>query len=503
MKRAGDSAMALNQGERRERPTLWTLAFWALMGVLALPCAHAQSIAWLDSLGYQKPQPVTLNEPSEATVTNKYWIDLSSGSGTTCSQSSPCGSFASVIGKAGTTGGPAVIYVKGTGGMSLFGKTLYGSGNADCRSAPCSNWILIRTWPAGTPGCATECTAVINGDSNINSPSGVHHLMIDGGPNLRIQFNSNAGAGTYANHIIADYVIVYRTQTYCTGANKQLGWSVGDTSVSNHDYFINNEFWGCAATGDQSSAIYAGPGSGGGYTDLLIQNNIIRDFFGEGVEINPRVTSSGLTIVGNAFHNTGKGTCSTSWQCRPGIVVSVQSGGGNNNTVIENNLIWDTGSGCYWDRGGGSPNPLFANNTCYDFGKGSGGGGPNPQGVSGYSNGGTATLLNNVIYAPNGTDALDGSSFAASNNLCASTTTCGSSNQIYSSATLVSTDPTSGSFLQIGTGSDAIDTGTTVSGETTSYAGGTRPQGKAFDIGAFEFGAGYVPPSSPTSIGVK
>src|SRR5262249_54702211 len=143
------------------------------------------------------------------------------------------------------------------------------------------------------------------------------------------------------------------------------GWAVGDSSVSNHVYFINNEFYGCGATGDQTSAVYVGPGNGGGYTDFVFQNNIVRDFFGEGIEINPRVTSTGITIVGNAFYNVGKGTCATPWNCRPGITMSVQSGGGNNSTVIANNVIWDTGSGCIWDRGGGTPNPIIANNTCY------------------------------------------------------------------------------------------------------------------------------------------
>src|SRR5712692_1728375 len=107
--------------------------------------AVAATVNWLDPLAYQKPRPIDLNKPNEATVTNKYWIDLSNGSGTTCSQAAPCNSFDSVLGKPGTTGGPAVIYVKGTGGMSWFTDTINGSGNVDCRSAACDNWILIRT----------------------------------------------------------------------------------------------------------------------------------------------------------------------------------------------------------------------------------------------------------------------------------------------------------------------------------------------------------------------
>ncbi len=452
--------------------------------------ARAATVNWLDPLGYAKPVPVDLNLPNEATVTNKYWIDLSSGSGSTCSQSSPCNSFDSVLGKPGTTGGPAIIYVKGTGAMSWFNDRINGSGDVDCRTGNCAGWIVIRTWPAGSPGCATECTATINGNSNINSPTGVHHIVFDGGPDLKIRFNSNAGSSTYANHIIADWVIVYRTQTFCTGANKQLGWSVGDTSVSSHVYFINNEFYGCAGTGDQSSAVYVGPGNGGGYSDFVFQNNIVREFYGEGLEVNPRVTSNGASIIGNAFHNVGKGTCSGAWLCRPAITMSIQSGGGNNNTVIANNLMWDIGSGCIWERGGGSPRAVIYHNVCYDYGKGGSGSNPNPQGISGYSNSGSATIRNNIIYAPNGTNPFDGSSFTASNNLCASGKSCGSSARVWSSNTVSSTLENSADFLKPGSASEARNTGYAVTNIVTTYQGGIRPFESGYDIGVFEYGIG-------------
>lgn len=453
--------------------------------MIAFADAHAATVNWLDTNNYPKPHPIDLNKPNEATVTNKYWVDLSNGSGNTCSQSSPCRSLDDVLGKPGTRGGPAIIYLKGTGTMSWYNDTIYGSGDNDCRVASCANWVLVRTWPAGSPGCATECTATINGHSNIDSPSGVHHVMFDGGPDLKIRFNSNAGAGTYANHIIASWIIIYRTQMYCTGANKQLGWAVGDTSVARNVFFINNEFYGCGGTGDQSSAVYVGPGNGGGYSNFVFQNNIVRDFFGEGIEINPRVTSTGAYIIGNVIYNVGKGTCALSWNCRPGITVSVQSGGGNNGTVIAGNLIWDTGSGCIWDRGGGSPAALIVNNTCYDYGKGDGGD-PNPQGISGYVNGGRATVQNNIIYAPNGTNPFDGSRFTASNNICGAGKSCGSNSRTWSTATVRSVDKSSSLFLQIGPGSEARNAGVPVS-YTTSYNGVGRPQESAFDIGAWEY----------------
>jgi hypothetical protein len=386
-----------------------------------------------------------------------------------------------------------VIYVKGTGGMSWFNDTMNGTGNVDCRTAACGNWILIRTWPAGTPGCSVECTATITGNSNINSPTNIHHIMFDGGPDLKIRFNSNGASATYANNVLANYITIYRTQLFCTGANTQLGWAVGGFAVSDHVSFINNEFYGCNATGDQISAVYVGPGSGGGYSNFLFQNNIVRDFVGEGLEINPRVTSSNATIIGNAIHNVGKGTCPTGWNCRPAITLSIQSGGGNNNTVIANNLMWDLGSSCVWARGGGSPAAAIYNNVCYDYGKGSGGGGPVPEGISGFSNDSTATVRNNIIFAPNGTNPFDGSPFAASNNLCGPGKSCGSAGQVWSASTVLTTDPTSITFMQPSATSSAIGAGLSIPSVTIDYAGKARPP---YDIGAFVGGSLPLQPTT-------
>jgi hypothetical protein len=478
------------------------LTFALLLGIVALlPAAPVTSadatVNWLDPLGYQKPQPVAVNEPNEAAVPNKYWIDLERGAGTTCADTSPCRSFDDVLRKPGTTGGPAVIYVKGTGSMSWFNDTIYGAGSGDCRSASCDNWILVRTWPAGAPGCALECTATITAPSNINSPTGVHHVIVDGGPDLKIRFEANGGEGIYVNHIVADDIIIYRTQMFCSGgARRQLGWAVGDSAVARRVFFINNEFYGCGGTGDQAAAVYVGPGNGGGYADFVFQNNIVRDFFGEGIEINPRVTSSGLTIVGNAIYNVGKGTCNTRWNCRPAITISVQDGGGNNSTLVANNLLWDTGSGCIWDRGEGVPAPLVANNSCFDYGKGGGGGDPNPEGISSYRAGGTAIVRNNILYAPNGTDPLDASPFAASNNVCGPGKSCGPSSATWSVGAVLSIEPNATAFLQIGRASPARDRGFAIAGLMTSYGGQARPQGSAYDIGAYEYGTILYTPAN-------
>jgi hypothetical protein len=165
--------------------------------------------------------------------------------------------------------------------------------------------------------------------------------------------------------------------------------------------------------------------------------------------------------------------------------------------------MWDLGSGCIWDRGGGSPSALITNNTCYDYGKGSGAGGPNPEGIAGYSDGGRATIRNNLVYAPNGTSPFDASPFASSNNMCASGKSCGSSSQTWSSQAVLSTDPNSANFMRPGTSSGALNAGMSTA-VATSYAGVSRPVDGVFDIGAFE-GTATAPiaPSSPTNLAAQ
>src|SRR5689334_15620630 len=94
-------------------------AFTALTLLVLSPSALADQttggVNWLDPLGYTKPRFMPITVPTEASVTNKWYVDLSTGSGTACTQASPC-SWTSVAGKAGVgTGGPAYIYIKGSG----------------------------------------------------------------------------------------------------------------------------------------------------------------------------------------------------------------------------------------------------------------------------------------------------------------------------------------------------------------------------------------------------
>lgn len=458
--------------------------------VAASGCSATAVVNWLDTASYVKPCPVDINKPNEATATNKWWVDMSSGSGTTCSMASPCGSLDSVIGKAGTTGTGAIIYIKGTGNWSGFNDTLRGSGDADCRTATCDAWILIRTWPAGSTGCATECTATFTGNSNTNS-SNIHHIMFDGGPDLKIRFSSDSGSSIYAFHAMSDYTIFYRVQVFCASSGDHTGFSVGDSNnAGDHTYFINNEGYGCLqASNVQASFVYLGPGSGtiGGADDLVIQNSLLREWGGEAIEINPRIAVTGVQITGNAIYDGGR-ISTFAGAHRPCVTISSNDTGIVNGVNVSNNIIWNCGSGCIWARASGSPVAMYYNNTCYDYINAGGGGDPETKGISGFTNACSGdTIRNNIIYDPEGFDPMCAAG-EGSNNACASGKNCGTSKQTWTTANWSSISTASALYLMLASGSVAIGTGTTTGAPAVvgaDYSGFTR--GAAYDIGAFEF----------------
>src|SRR3954470_18189574 len=102
-------------------------------------------VNWTDPAGYTKPAFVPLTVPDEATTPNKYYIDLNKGSGSTCSEVAPCAKIENTVGKAGTNGGPAYIYVRGTGTQIAFSS----STNPIFRGSA-GNEIVIKPWSGTT-----------------------------------------------------------------------------------------------------------------------------------------------------------------------------------------------------------------------------------------------------------------------------------------------------------------------------------------------------------------
>jgi len=201
-----------------------------------------------------------------------------------------------------------------------------------------------------------------------------------------------------------------------------------------------------------------------------------------------------VQVTGNAFHNVGKQTCSGTWDCRPAITFdSCVNPAKVTNAQVNENIMWDIGGSCVWDKGGTISPPLIYNNTCYDFHKGTASG-VCTQGVCG---GGSATVRNNIIFAPNGTAPFDGSPLTASNNLCGSGQSCGTFKQTWSANTVLSTDPTASSFMTFGSISEAKGTGIAIPGITVDYGG------NPLSLTIWDIGAGVTPLGLPTPANLR
>ncbi len=457
-----------------------------------VPQAAAQTVNWLDPLSYAKPNVIQVPQPDEATVANKYWIDLSAGTGSSCTRSSPCRSFSDVAGKPGTTGGPAFIYLKGTG--PIGSPTLYG--------AP-SKEVVVKPWDDSTQ-------ATITGRNNWTTRH--QYVIWDGGPNLRIKFH-NSGSNQFDPSVyfnatagLHSHITFYRTQWQVSNGGEWIAqWGVYDNLS-----LINNEFYatGAANANEQHHIYMSGASNYGPSSNLNILGNIFRDTPGEAIEIRLFQNLDGLVIDGNAMHNIGKGTCSVGWKCRSAITICW--GGGSpslTNARITNNLIWDTGEGIVRTWLG---SPLIANNTVFDWGKGSpANGGYGQWAFFGYQNDGGGTFKNNIIFA-SGTTAngyakipFDKSPFSASNNLCASGTSCGSSSRVISSSALLSTDPNSTQFLKPAVGSPALSGGVAV-GLLVDYQGSARQEsGGSIGIGAILEASNQAVPEAPSNVTVQ
>jgi hypothetical protein len=476
----------------------------SLIILLGLSASASAQVNWQDTHGHDLPEYVSVNMPDEGAVSNKYWIDFTAGSGSTCSQGSPCDAVADLAGKAGISGGPAIVYIKGTasGTFEAFNDNIFGSGNADCRTASCDNWILFRTWPAGSPGCATECTATIQGNNSWKGGT-KNHIIIDGGPDMKIRFRADTGGSfSYVWQVDGDYIVARRIWSFCavTTSDARL-WAWGTGAVSSNTWIINNEFSGCvndtgSSTDAQISGVYVGASDGGGWQDFFFQNNIVRNMSGDGVEMNGRVSSTRATVEGNWFEFNGRGTCDDAgWNCRPHITVHSQYGEPITNTVIRNNFGYMAGSGCVYTRVSGIE---IYNNTFFQYAQNDDTPGTIDNPTCLVDSPGSVTARNNVFVSTNGANPFDSGSYTASFNMCASGESCGTSSLVYNaSTTFISTTHTHTDFLEINNTSNLYNAGTSVSSVTTDFFNVARPQFSLYDIGAMEVDDTEPPPDPP------
>jgi hypothetical protein len=481
------------------------LALLAIMSMLWQPAAptnvHVNAglagavVNFTDTLGYTKPYARTVTMPNEATATRKYYVSLSSGSGTTCSQASPC-TLATVSGKTGVSDGlGAYVYIKGTGD---FGDpAIRGSSGTE---------VVIKPWPAGTVGCATECTATITGE-NVWASANKQWMIFDGGPDMKISFvltsSDQFGKSIYWNATGTQHhdIIFYRVHWHTVNTGQWMNSYGGWTNLS----FINNEFeaLGATDTGNQHHIYMSGCSGSRTLQGLRLYGNVIRDTPGEALEfrIINGSTINDVIIDGNAFHDIGKGTCGGGWACRNIITFSGDTSGcpGPDGTIganwtISNNLMWDTGDGAAGTYANDSANKFY-NNTIYNWGSGSTNHGTySSYAFSNFSaTSATGDFRNNIIYAtgndPGGAPKrpFGGGASVGSFNGCITGLSCGTSKQTVSSADFLSLNENNINFLRPTTSSVVKNNGTSVCtiSQSKDYWGNVRPSGTC-DIGALE-----------------
>jgi len=214
--------------------------------------------------------------------------------------------------------------------------------------------------------------------------------------------------------------------------------------------------------------------------DIHIHDNLIHDTTLDGINLNGVDPDNGpVEIFNNVMYNVGKGP-------------DPPDGAGVYSCINLGSDVSPT-----------TPVKIY-NNTCFNGGSTSTSNQSQSGALSFYI---PATLTNNLIYETNGrpyftSDAGCGQVKSGSNNDFfgnGGTPSCGGlTGSLNANPQIVSTS-TPDFHLQ--SGSPLVDAGVTVSGLTWDHDGLARPQGSAFDIGAYELaGTTVVRPAPPTNL---
>lgn len=225
--------------------------------------------------------------------------------------------------------------------------------------------------------------------------------------------------------------------------------------------------------------IYTGGGGGGG----LIEGNIIYDSGGYAIHLYQQYQHvNGWVIRNNVIYGNGKGHWKGKddrpdvWETAPAVVLARGS------SQFYNNIVYNNPHGGV-QVAHSATNMFVANNTVYGNGK---------YGIRLIKpipgeNGGSkdARVINNISYGNSGPQIDDnGINTTLQNNL--------------------TTDPkfvnAAAHDFGLQAGSPAIDKGVTLAEVKTDFTGKTRPEGAAYDIGAFE-GAGSKKDVLPSTVG--
>lgn len=444
-------------------------------------------VTWLDPLSYAKPQYYAWPEPDEPSSPH-YYVDQSAGSGSTCSQIAPCATINAVAGKSGTSGGPAYIYVKGNGTLSLTASTLFGGSGTE---------IVIKPWPSdSTPTVWTAPGGCGTNNANFIAGASTHDIIFDGGPS---QLFTLKGSGCttsqngYTAVIQSNQITLYRLGIDTNAsAGPSLGIATNDgvftqnTNIVNVEIYNAGKYYGIYVGGGSSC-----PGGTNHFSNLTVINSLFRNIDGRGIQIEPRAASSGFKVIGSAFHDIGydrSGGSSISGAVQVADACSAET----SSVLVASNLMFDLGGGgvLNFEAPATDADFLAYNNTIYNYANSAQPASTNSHGMVGcFSGSCNGTFINNIVLAPaqGGLDPLHniGGTVTATNS-CPSATSCGSTAVSSTTAVFQSTSTASANFLKLNASSILSDAGTTETLASPDYAGVARPVGSAYSIGAFE-----------------
>ena len=314
-------------------------------------------------------------------------------------------------------------------------------------------------------------------------------INIWGGKHIKILNNTvhdTRGSGIYMGYsdlttvtdIVVDSNQVYNT---CLINNPPLepgGWPSAISSSGNGNIYVTNN----QVHNNYGEGIVFGSGSGG-----LIAANIVYDNFSAGLYL---VNSTNSTVEKNLVYTTYDRKFYRFNQPSPGIQLANESDVNKleNNKIINNIVIGGREGFSYYSSygpGGGLKNTIIANNTFY-----------RATGTllliqkdAGHMN---TLIANNIFYQTDGNPISDVEANPAlrfRNNLwyggnAGSATGTGDVN---ANPLLINLDTAVVSNYSPQVGSPAIDAGMPINQVTTDYAGSSRPSGRGYDIGAFEY----------------
>lgn len=428
------------------------------------------TVNFLDSLSYSKPAyvdvPTLYNLPDSPA--NEYYVDLDSGSGTTCSSGTPC-AFSGLNGK--TTSGGTVVYMRGTARLNINSITFAGTSGSRIWVKPWGTDPVVMTAAGG-------CTAA---NANLITATGLQYVVFDGGEDMLFRFQGSGCTGNqngYSLVVNGSNKILWRVRLDCQDSSGP-GLGIATTNDADSIYWINSELYNC----DRYYGVYTGggsscPGGSNGHDDLIFRNSIFRGIDGRGIQVEPRASSDGVIVDGNVFYDIGyndSGSSSISGGVQVANACGVTTGG----LVVTNNMFWDMGGGCVLNFQSASSDGefLMLNNSCRDYGNKT----PvslNSHGFTCYSDGCNGTLRNNIIVHPanGGINAINrASGWTQSNNV-----TSGSSPAPFISVSTSSTD-----HMKIESGSSAYEAGFNTTGDVpVDIFGSTRSV--TVDVGAHE-----------------